>query len=263
MKCKQVRECLFAFLDSELDALLSIEFQRHIEHCPDCAREVEIERSVRKQLASALVRSDAAPFDSDALRRQLASNNSELMQSRMSGLRRAMIAITSSAAVLLLGVAAWHWSRPTAQNQFADWVVADYQHFVDAGQHVQYASSDATAVSQWLRAKTGLEVSLPLDGGGGCRLVGARKCSFEDRPAAFSVYEISGDTASLLVLSAVGLDLEQFARVDHDGRVHWVDRCKGYTVVACKRGDLLYAAVSRLPEPELLCLMSGAEHEGN
>lgn len=44
MKCRQIRECLFVFLDSELDAAASIRFQRHIEHCPGCAREVEIER---------------------------------------------------------------------------------------------------------------------------------------------------------------------------------------------------------------------------
>ena len=263
MKCKQVRECLFAFLDSELDAASSIRFQRHIEHCPGCAREVEIERAIRKQLTSSFESSDTVPFDQDGLCRQLGSNNIESEKSRASGLRRAVFVITSSAAVLLLGVTAWHWSRPAAKSQFADWVVADFQHFVDKGQQVQYASADAAAVSQWLCAKTGLDVSLPPGEAGGCRLVGARKCSFEDRPAAFAAYELAGDTASLLVLKGAGLDLEQFARVDHDGRVHWVDRCKGYTVVACERGDLLYAAVSKLPEPELLCLVSGADHEGN
>lgn len=263
MKCKQARECLFAFLDSELDAPLSIKFQRHIEHCPGCAREVEIERAVRKQLASVLERSDAAPFDQDALRQRLVSNCHESAQSRKYGSRRAVLVVASSAAVLLLGALAWFWPHTTAKSQFADWAVADYRHFVDAGRPVQFASDDASEISLWLRSKTGLDVTLPSDEGGRCRLVGARKCSFGDRPAAFAVYQIAGDTATLVVLKGAGLDLDQFARVDHDGRVHWVDRCKGHTVLACKRGDLVYAAVSTLPEPELLCLMSGAEHEGN
>ena len=54
MNCGEAREYLFAFLDSELDASLSIELQRHLERCPDCAREAEIERTIRRHLGSAL-----------------------------------------------------------------------------------------------------------------------------------------------------------------------------------------------------------------
>ena len=42
MRCGEIREYIFAFLDNELDAPLSIEFQHHIDHCAVCAREVEI-----------------------------------------------------------------------------------------------------------------------------------------------------------------------------------------------------------------------------
>ena len=54
MNCRELREYLFAFLDSELDAALSIEVQRHLEQCPECAREAEIERAIRRQLSNAL-----------------------------------------------------------------------------------------------------------------------------------------------------------------------------------------------------------------
>ncbi len=54
MICSEVREYLFAFLDNELDAQLSIALQLHLEHCPICAREVEIERTIREQLVCVL-----------------------------------------------------------------------------------------------------------------------------------------------------------------------------------------------------------------
>ena len=64
MTCRETREHLFAFLDNELDAPLSIELQRHLERCPECAREAEIERTVGKKLADRLCakRSSGAIF---------------------------------------------------------------------------------------------------------------------------------------------------------------------------------------------------------
>ncbi len=37
------------------------------------------------------------------------------------------------------------------------------------------------------------------------------------------------------------------------------DRCRGHTVVACSRGGVVYAVVSRLPEEHLLVLMRGEQ----
>ena len=48
MNCTEIREYLFAFLDNELDAHLSIELQHHLDHCPACAQQAEIEREGRR-----------------------------------------------------------------------------------------------------------------------------------------------------------------------------------------------------------------------
>ena len=69
--------------------------------------------------------------------------------------------------------------------------------------------------------------------------------------------------ASLVATDAEGLEMAGMKKVDHDGRTHWLDRCKGHTVIACRRGDLVYAAVSTLPEEQLSCLMMDATHEGD
>lgn len=50
MICNETREYLFAFLDNELDAHLSIEVQRHLDHCPDCAQQADIEREIAEAL---------------------------------------------------------------------------------------------------------------------------------------------------------------------------------------------------------------------
>lgn len=262
MKCGEVREYLFAFLDGELDAPLSIEFQRHLERCPECAREVEIERAIHKQLEAAALENsgNGLSLSEDSLRRELTANRQRPM------LHGRAFAAISIVAVLLIGLV---WLRLTqtddrpTETHFADLVVTDYQHFLDNRQSVEFVSEDSAEVSSWLQTKTGLEVALPRSQSGHCRLVGARKCKIAQRTVGFVLYKIGDMPASLIVADSRAFDLDHFSQVKHDGRTHWVDRCKGHNVVARERGNLLYAAVSTLPEKELFCLMTSTNHESH
>ncbi|MCG8405285.1 MAG: zf-HC2 domain-containing protein [Phycisphaerales bacterium] len=262
MKCGDVREYVFAFLDSELDAPLSIELQRHLERCPVCAREVEIERTIRKQLETMLEIPDKhPPLDEDSLRPGLTTIR------QGPALHRWTFTAISTAVALLIGLAMWLWltqadGRPT-ETHFADLVVTDYQHFLDNRQSVQFASEDSAEVSGWLQTKTGLKVTLPHSQSGHCTLVGARECKIARRTVGFVLYKIGDMPASLIVADSRAFDLDHFSQVHHEGRTHWVDRCKGHNVVACERDNLLYAAVSSLPEKELFCLMTATSHESN
>ncbi len=67
MICAEAREYLFAFLDNELDAALSMQVQRHLERCPECAREAEIERTIGKQLTTTLQAGADAPSEKDVV----------------------------------------------------------------------------------------------------------------------------------------------------------------------------------------------------
>ena len=76
MICNEAREYLFAFLDNELDASLSMDFQHHIDHCAVCAREVEIERAIREQLICSLKTQDLEiPFCRHALKQIISQND--------------------------------------------------------------------------------------------------------------------------------------------------------------------------------------------
>lgn len=277
MTCGEVREYLFAFLDGELDAPLSIELQRHLERCPGCARDAEIEREVRHRLARCLDSTvGASALDDDFLRQAIVTQQGTDDPGHRR-LRGRLLAVTSVAAMIALGAILWivpSWGdpRPTA-DQFADWIVADFKHFVDTGSRVQFACADTAEVADWLRAETGLSVALPtpasaagaLPAGASqsCQLLGARKCELDGRPAAFAVFRIKDRLASLVVVERAGVDLDHFVPMDDGERTVWVDRYKGHSVVAYPRGALLYAAVSSLPREELFCLISSGAHEGN
>ena len=271
MNCAEVREYLFAFLDSELDASHSMELQRHLDRCPECAREAEIERTVRKQLAAGIERDsvDVPPFE-DTLGGML---RVESKVSRMEGPTYASSSVRwvrlASAAVVFAAVGGALWfafgrgSPGHGEVSFAEALVRDFRHFLDEGQPLQVRSDDGSRVSRWLADKTQLAVYLPSLHDAGARLVGGRKCKIAGRPAAFAVYDLDGAPASLVVLTADENELAGMQRVRHADGIHWVDRCRGHTVVACRRGELVYAAVSKLSEQKLLTLMEDTRHEGD
>lgn len=259
MTCSELREYLIAFLDSELDAPLSIELQRHLEHCPQCARDAEIERTVRQRLVSALDDMSLASRPSDdELVRALVRRMRGSRRIRLS--RPAMLAASVAAGFCILAGAWWGFEGrggADSSHGFPDLLIADFEDFVQQGKPVQLASADPRRVSAWLADQLGTEVPLPSSGRALGNLIGARSCRVGDEPAVLVSYEIKGAPVALVITKDKQIDLDGMQRAPDGKRGHWVHRCKGRTVVACARNKLIYAAVSSLPADPLLALVQG------
>lgn len=262
MNCANAREYLFAFLDSELDAALSIEFQRHIEHCPGCAREVEIERAIRRRIDAAV---DGGRMPAMVIP-HFGGEPGSLIEgrSRTHAMRRRRAMIMGLAAVVLLGLWGWfgRFGLPSDVS-LADHLVSDFEHFVAEGRRVQTSSNDPGEVASWLREQTDVPIQLASAGAPGWRLTGGRKCVIDGRPAAFAAFEREADRApASVVATAASPDaLRGMSVVRRGGETHWVDKCRGHTVVAGTRDGLVYAVVSQLPEEDLLVLLRGEESD--
>jgi len=257
MTCAEVRAYIFCFLDGALDAPISLKVQRHLDHCARCAREAEIEKAVWKRLTRALDEDSTIPaFEENIHRYSLVSD-----AQRQTGGRRfqRLGAVLAAGLLLAAAVGLWYGARGTVGASqsigFARLVAADFDHYIDEGLAVEHASSDPSSVRSWLREKTQIDVALADPPRDGYRLIGARKCKIQDEPAAFSAYSIEGVPASLVVVRGERFDLAGMRRVDDGERAHWVGRIDAHTVVACRRGPLLYAVVSDAPEAALLPLM--------
>jgi len=263
MNCRQARQYIFAFLDNELDAALSLEVQQHIEHCPHCARECEIENSVRRQLELTFQHTDPIPgFDESALVEMLRNRRPASTHTVRRARRFGTVgAAGAMAAALLLVVTVFlsDGEQNGAHVSLTDALVDDFDHFVAESKPLQFVSADANDVSQWLQERTSLAVRMPAAKSTVAELQGARKCKINGKPAAFAVYRMKGKLVSVVALQESDQALAAMKRIDRDGHTHWVDHCRGHTVLACSRGGLIYAIVSRLPGESLLALMPGAE----
>ncbi len=262
--CGDLREYVFAFLDDQLDAPLSIELQRHLERCHVCAREVEIERTIRRQLGEGLEAAEpGAALDEKSLRRTVVEIT---MPKRAPAVYRRRLAIAAALAGALLVAVAWRARTDTgdpAEGGFTRLVVNDFLHFLEEGGPLQVESSDRHIVSEWLQQRTLLAVVLPVFDGPRSQLVGGRKCKIDGRQAAFAVFDINGKCASLVVVAGGRGDLAGMSSVRRRAERYWVDHVDGHTVVVSEHGKLLYAAVSTLPEEELFCLMVDVNDEGD
>jgi mycothiol system anti-sigma-R factor len=46
MNCREVQRAVFLFTDNELERDLIISFRRHLELCPECARQIDYTRKL-------------------------------------------------------------------------------------------------------------------------------------------------------------------------------------------------------------------------
>lgn len=272
MTCAEVREYLFAFLDSELDAPLSIEFQRHLDHCPECARETEVERAIHKKLELSMTGATCGDITFDPSGERVIEQGEKIRLANHGisrgwrGLHRGRILGLAAVIVAAVGVILFTFSRDRTSNEaipFVDSLVTDFTHFIQEGAKMQVVSADPGVVEDWLAERTELDVTLPALSLQSGRLLGGRKCTIGNDLAAFAVYEIEGSLVSLVVVDGKTDDLSGMTEVRHDRGHHWIDKCRGHTVIACRRNGLLYAAVSRLPEEKLLLLMTESANESH
>lgn len=263
MTCSEARQYIFAFLDNELDSALSLEVQQHIEHCPLCARECEIENVVRRQLAAKLQKVDGVPeFDESALVRLLHPETGVPLDAPRGTRRFWKLGTAGGFAAALLFAASLFVANSGRQPQgvsLADALVDDFDHFVTESKPLHIVSTDPAEVSEWLRDRTALAVAVPVVDPAVGALVGGRKCKINGKSAAFAVYRVGNELASVVALQESEEALSPMKRVERNGHTHWIDHCRGHTVLACRRGDLIYAVISRLTEDSLSALMPPAE----
>jgi len=250
MICEKFRECLFAFLDDELESGVSIEVQAHMEHCPACAREAEIERATRRGLLRAVDTDGAPELDEAMLARSLvmAADHRPARPMRLMWFLGTALAFAAAIAMMVF---VWPTRSDGGKGGFIDLVADESREFLENAGPVQLATSEIGTLTAWLRDQTALPVDIADISSSGWRLIGGRRCSLEGRPTAFALYERGGKTASVVAVSDVHVDMGDLTRTPCGQEVHWVGHCKGRNIVANQHGGLVYFAVSDHPASEL------------
>jgi mycothiol system anti-sigma-R factor len=158
VSCEHSNTVLHGYLDGELDAARALEFERHLESCPECLAALEAQETLRSSLQRAQLY-ETAPV---ALRRKIRASLTALRPVAFS-FRWPLVRWVSLAAVaLLVAFVGWRMIRNYGvENQYqAAEMVDAHLRSLQAGHLTDVASTDQHTVKPWFDGK--LDFSPPV-----------------------------------------------------------------------------------------------------
>jgi len=194
MTCPTIdAERLGAYLDGELDLSATLELERHLAGCAECARALAAQRALSQAIGQAGLRHAPLPGQRERLRRSLrAAAPAPVVRFPAPRLR----ALASLAALLAVAVVSWslgRWGRfipgPVASSPaLADEVVASHVRSLLAGHPADVESSDHHTVKPWFAGRLDYAPEVVDLAAQGYPLAGGRLDYLDGRPVAALLY---------------------------------------------------------------------------
>jgi mycothiol system anti-sigma-R factor len=193
MRCDEIGPLLTALADGEIADADRARVEGHLAGCAACARQLDVERSVRELIRSRrhALTAERAPA---ALRDRAAALAGGRPKSRAS-LRWPLAA----AAAIVLAVAAFRIATGWSTVVLAAQLTADHTkcHWLDGGR----ATRDASSVRAFLATQYGLDAPVPPGSPDGrLRLVGGRRCLTGEGRDMHILYRYDGQRVSLFLV---------------------------------------------------------------
>ncbi|MBI3027993.1 MAG: anti-sigma factor [Candidatus Rokubacteria bacterium] len=248
MTCQELRACLDAHLDGELDLPLSLAADEHLAFCAGCQWAYAQERELRGLVRTRFPR-EGAPA---ALRERIRGALARAEQAAGVGVPRrwAYWAVPAAAVILVaLGVGLWQRSAPPPVVRE---LVAKHVMYSRLDAPAEIVSPSEEAVSGWFKGKVRFDVAVPDFSPSGIRLVGGRLADLTGRQVAYLLYEKGRSLISLFAFPGRGLALPSGEGTSGRDDRFYVAKVDGTEVVVWTQGEVAYALVSSLDRESLL-----------
>jgi mycothiol system anti-sigma-R factor len=262
MECEEARFGLYALLDNELDIATNLEVLSHLESCPSCQRELELDARL-KTLVQEQLAADVPPRElwEKAMQRIERETEDERPSWPVFGrLRpRARLFQAATAAVMVLFALAFAFmAQRDGPVVFLDDLVMDHLRSVakESGP-TDVPFTDPREILAHFRTQVPPSLPAPLIRYEGARLLGGSFCRLGHTKGIRFTYQVGpGETVSLYQLDRS--DQVPFPQ-SASGRLY-IRRPQGPGIVLWGDGRLLYALVGELAQHDLQRL---AAHMGS
>jgi anti-sigma factor RsiW len=231
---------LEAYADGELDLVSSLDVERHLAECAECAAAVESHRALRSVLTGAALSFEMPEGLEDRVRAALPGAAPLARRRPFAG--RWLAAAASLPAVMILAAALVLASRmPSPAARLDEEIVSAHVRSLMADHLTDVPSSDQHTVKPWFNGKLDFSPEVRDLAGDGYPLAGGRLDYLNGRGVAVLVYERHRHPINL------------FLWPDTDGRpvTPAESSLRGYNVIRWSRSGTSYAAVSDLNVAEL------------
>lgn len=242
MSCDFTRTALHGYLDGELDASRSAEFERHLENCRECATALQTEES----LHSAIQRGGLYEQAPVSLRKK---TRAELDRAAAAPVVKRIPAwrwLTVAASILLIASISWYvWPRNEAVVAAAPFTAAEmidaHIRSLQPGHLMDIASTDQHTVKPWFMGKLDYAPPVRDFSEQGFPLIGGRLDALGGRNIAVLVYQRRKHIINVFVLPTK----------EPDTPIHPPGLRQGYQWFHWRRQGMEYCAVSDVSVDDL------------
>ena len=250
MSCDEPRERITAYVDGELDAAEALDFERHCTGCTDCARAVEAEEALVRELHQAGLRYRPAAASKgrllDALRAAEGSGGVERLPFfRRSWQRASRSAFLAAAALLLVALSSFTlgraWPGRSGADPLAREVVASHLRSLLAAHLADVEASDRHTVKPWFNGRLDYAVPVIDLAARGFPLRGGRLDYLADQRVAALVYGSDRHVINLFAWPASGSEPASATAMSPHPTTE-----RGLHLVHWQAGGMTYWAVSDL-----------------
>ena len=240
MRCDFADSLLQGYFDGELSASSACEFERHLQHCVDCAVELVDLDLLRGRLQLAQLY-EAAPA---SLRKKIRANLLPVAAATAMSQPLLWHWLAAAAALLLLVIAGWRVNSVLRtddyQAELAEEIVDAHVLALQSGHLTGISSNDEQAVKGWFKGR--LKFAFPARdfASEGFALQGGRLDVVDERSVAVLVYASAGHLINIFVWPTQGRDTSP-----QEGSR------QGYQWVDWRKGRMEFCAVSDAPTSDL------------
>ena len=276
MDCKVVRAHLDAYVDAELEPTPVIEFERHLDGCPECRNELSLARLVQRSVRE-LPLPSAPPALRTRVLRALDDASAERHGAAVAGRGPwTPVLAAAGAVVLVVGAVVQSDGNPLSRRTTGAEVTAPVGGLLGdvVARHVDQLPAEIAAdqperVTSWFRGKVGFRVRSVEFTEPQVRFMGARVSHVGDRQAAKLYYSV-GDSRLTSVVFQPPPSLRQVLHDDRlmerwgahrarvGSRVLTYQNVHGYTVPMIEHDGIVYAFTGDLDQRKLLQLVASA-----